>query len=182
VLTLAYSVLCGGTRLEDFDRLRNDVPLMNGLGQGCCRTRHDGGTSCAASRGDLLTLMDAINSVRPALWLGRGADLLGEVAYLDVDGTIVATTGRAQQGMTSPTRAFGAMRRLLVTLANTRRRCWCQPAGQRAQPPGRRDLDRQGDPHWWPPYTKRVCVRGTPTRADRHFAGGEAGRLRPGHG
>src|SRR6266536_2070508 len=32
VLTLAYSVLCGGTRLEDVDRLRNDVPLMNGLG------------------------------------------------------------------------------------------------------------------------------------------------------
>jgi hypothetical protein len=32
VLTLAYSVLCGGTRLEDVDRLRNDVPLMSGLG------------------------------------------------------------------------------------------------------------------------------------------------------
>jgi hypothetical protein len=32
VLTLAYSVLTGGTRLEDADRLRNDVPLMNGLG------------------------------------------------------------------------------------------------------------------------------------------------------
>ncbi|HET8658343.1 MAG TPA: hypothetical protein VFM55_05010 [Micromonosporaceae bacterium] len=32
VLTLAYSVLLGGTRLEDVDRLRNDVPLMNGLG------------------------------------------------------------------------------------------------------------------------------------------------------
>jgi len=29
---LAYSVLTGGTRLEDADRLRNDVPLMNGLG------------------------------------------------------------------------------------------------------------------------------------------------------
>jgi hypothetical protein len=28
VLTLAYSVLCGGTRLEDVDRLRNDVPLI----------------------------------------------------------------------------------------------------------------------------------------------------------
>jgi hypothetical protein len=32
VLTLAYSVLTGGTRLEDVDRLRTDVPLMNGLG------------------------------------------------------------------------------------------------------------------------------------------------------
>ncbi len=49
VLTLAYSVLCGGTRLEDVDRLRNDVPLMNGLGAGCCRTRPRPGISCAAS-------------------------------------------------------------------------------------------------------------------------------------
>jgi hypothetical protein len=37
--------------------------------------------------------------VRPALWRGRGADLLGEVAYLDVDGTIVATTGQLKQGI-----------------------------------------------------------------------------------
>jgi len=49
VLTLAYSVLCGGTRLEDVDRLRNDVPLMTDSGQGCCRTRPRREISCAAS-------------------------------------------------------------------------------------------------------------------------------------
>jgi hypothetical protein len=49
VLTLAYSVLTGGTRLEDVDRLRNDVPLMNGWAPGCCRIRPRPGTSCAAS-------------------------------------------------------------------------------------------------------------------------------------
>jgi hypothetical protein len=100
VLTLAYSVLCGGTRLEDVDRLRNDVPLMNGLGAGLLPDPTTTGDFLRRfAEADLLTLMDAINSVRPALWRGRAADLLGEVAYLDVDGTIVATTGQFKQGV-----------------------------------------------------------------------------------
>ena len=79
VLTLAYSVLTGGTRLEDVDRLRNDVPLMNGLG---ARLLPDPTTPGDFLRrfteADIVALMDAINSVRPELWRGRGADLLGE--------------------------------------------------------------------------------------------------------
>jgi hypothetical protein len=33
VLNLAYNVLCGGTRLEDIERLRHDVAYMNALGR-----------------------------------------------------------------------------------------------------------------------------------------------------
>lgn len=40
----------------------------------------------------------AVNSVRTKLWRGRGRDLLGPVAYLDVDGSIVPTTGSHKQG------------------------------------------------------------------------------------
>jgi len=32
VLNLAYNVLCGGTRLEDIERLRHDTAYMNALG------------------------------------------------------------------------------------------------------------------------------------------------------
>lgn len=32
VLNMAYNVLCGGTRLEDIERLRHDVAFMNALG------------------------------------------------------------------------------------------------------------------------------------------------------
>jgi hypothetical protein len=32
VLNLAYNVICGGTRLEDIERLRHDVAYMNALG------------------------------------------------------------------------------------------------------------------------------------------------------
>ena len=32
VLNLAYNVPCGGTRLEDIERLRHDIAYMNALG------------------------------------------------------------------------------------------------------------------------------------------------------
>ena len=161
VLTLAYSVLCGGTRLEDVDRLRNDVPLMNGLG---ARLLPDPTTTGDFLRrfaeADLLTLMDAVNSVRPALWRGRGADLLGEVAYLDVDGTIVATTGELKQGMDISYKGIWGYAPLLVTLANTREALFL------VNRPGNAPSHLDAAP--WidkaialvAPYTKRVCLRG----------------------
>jgi hypothetical protein len=121
VLTLAYSVLCGGRRLEDVDRLRHDVPLMNGLG---ARLLPDPTTTGDFLRrfteADLVALLDAINSVRPKLWAGRGADLLGEVAFLDADGTIVPTTGELKQGMDISYKGIWGYAPLLITLANTR--------------------------------------------------------------
>ena len=86
VLTLAYSVLTGGTRVQDVDRLRSGVPLMNGLG---ARLLPDPTTTRGFLRrfteADIVALMEAINSVRPVLWRGRAADLLGEVVYLYAD-------------------------------------------------------------------------------------------------
>jgi DDE family transposase len=121
VLTLAYSVLCGGTRLEDVDRLRNDVPLLNGLGAKLLPDPTTTGDFLRRfTEADLLALMDAINSVRPALWTGRGADLLGQTAYVDVDGTIVPTGGELKQGIDISYKGIWGYGPLLVTLANTR--------------------------------------------------------------
>ncbi|MER7007513.1 IS1380 family transposase [Dactylosporangium sp. NPDC000555] len=161
VLTLAYSVLSGGTRLEDVDRLRNDVPLMNGLG---ARLLPDpttvGDFLRRFTEADILALMDAINSVRPALWRGRGADLLGAVAYLDVDGTIVPTTGQLKQGMDISYKGIWGYAPLLVTLANTREVLYL------VNRPG--NAPSHLDAATWvdraialvAPYAKRVCVRG----------------------
>jgi Transposase DDE domain group 1 len=161
VLTLAYSVLCGGARLEDVDRLRNDVPLLNGLG---ARLLPDPTTTGDFLRrfteADLLTLMDAINSVRPKLWRGRAADLLGEVAYLDVDGTIVPTAGQLKQGMDISFKGIWGYAPLLVTLANTREVLYL------VNRPG--NAPSHVDAATWidkaialvAPYAPRVCVRG----------------------
>ncbi|HLT10105.1 MAG TPA: hypothetical protein VK028_04775 [Micromonosporaceae bacterium] len=48
---------------------------------------------------DVVALMEAFNSVRPQLWRSRCRDLFGEVVYLDVDGTMVPTTGERKDGM-----------------------------------------------------------------------------------
>jgi hypothetical protein len=161
VLTLAYSVLTGGTRLEDVDRLRNDVPLMNGLG---ARLLPDpttlGDFLRRFTESDIVALMEAVNSVRPVLWRGRCADLLGEVAYVDVDGTIVPTTGELKQGMDISYKGVWGYAPLLVTLANTREVLYL------VNRPG--NAPSHADAATWinkaidlvAPYAKRVCVRG----------------------
>ena len=162
VLTLAFSVLTGGTRLEDVDRLRNDVPFMNGLG---ARLLPDPTTTGDFLRrfteDDIVSLMDAINSVRPALWRGRrGAGLLGEVAYLDVDGTIVPTTGELKQGMDISYKGTWGYAPLLVTLANTREVLYL--VNRPGNAPSHLDAAAWVDKAiaLVAPYAQRVCVRG----------------------
>ena len=161
VLTLAYSVLTGGTRLQDVDRLRNDVPLMNGLG---ARLLPDPTTTGDFLRrfteADIVALMDAINSVRPALWQGRGADLLGEVVYLDADGTIVPTTGELKQGMDMSYKGIWGYAPLLITLANTREVLYL--VNRAGNAPSHLDAATWIDKAiaLVAPYAKRVCVRG----------------------
>jgi hypothetical protein len=161
VLTLAYSVLSGGTRLEDVDRLRTDVPLMNGLGAALLPDPTTTGDFLRRfAEADLVALMDAINAVRPQLWTGRGADLLGDVVFLDADGTIVPTTGELKQGMDISYKGVWGYAPLLITLANTREVLYL------VNRPG--NAPSHTDAAGWidkaialvVPHAKRVCVRG----------------------
>ena len=161
VLTLAYSVLTGGTRLEDVDRLRCDVPLMNGLGAALLPDPTTTGDFLRRfAEADIVGLMEAINSVRPQLWQRRGADLFAEVVFLDADGTIVPTTGELKQGMDISYKGIWGYAPLLITLANTREVLYL--VNRPGNAPSH--LDAAG----WidkaialvAPHAKRVCVRG----------------------
>lgn len=46
VLNLAYNVVCGGTRLEDIERLRHDSAYMNALGADLIRDPTTAGDFC----------------------------------------------------------------------------------------------------------------------------------------
>jgi hypothetical protein len=154
-------VLCGGTRLEDIDRLRTDVPLMNGLGTRLLPDPTTAGDFLRRfSEADIVGLMEAINSVRPQLWRGRGKDLLGEVAYLDVDGTTVPTTGQLKQGMDISYKGIWGYAPLIVSLANTREVLYL--VNRPGNAPSHLDA-----PAWIDkaiglvaPYAKPVCLRG----------------------
>jgi Transposase DDE domain group 1 len=161
VLNLVYNVACGGTRLEDIERLRHDTGYMNALGADLIPDPTTAGDFCRRfGEDDVVTLMETTNSVRPKLWAGRGADLLGPVAYLDVDGTLAATTGSKKAGMDISYKGIWGYHPLIVSLANTREVLYLvnRPGNVPSHTDAARWIDKAID--LVAPHTPRVCLRG----------------------
>jgi len=161
VLNLAYNVACGGTRLEDIERLRHDSAYMNALGAELIPDPTTAGDFCRRfTEADVATLMEAINAVRPQLWAGRGRDLLGPVAYLDVDGTIAPTYGQHKAGMDMSYKGIWGYAPLIVSLANTKEVLYLvNRAGNAPSHAGAAAwIDKAID--LVAPHAERVCLRG----------------------
>lgn len=162
VLNLAYNVACGGTRLEDIERLRHDIAYMNALGTDLIPDPTTAGDFCRrfSDEDDVITLMEAINSVRVKLWRGRGRDLLGPVAYVDVDGTITPTTGSRKEGMDISYKGIWGYAPLIVSLANTREVLYLvnRPGNAPSHQDAARWIDKAID--LVQPHAPRVCLRG----------------------
>ena len=161
VVNLAYNVLCGGTRLQDIERLRHDTAYMNALGADLIPDPTTTGDFCRRfDEADVIALMEAINAVRPKLWKGRGRVLLGPVSYIDVDGTSAPTTGSHKQGMGISYKGVWGYAPLIVSLANTSEVLYV------VNRPGNA-VSHQGAAGWIDkaidlvePHTPRICVRG----------------------
>jgi hypothetical protein len=70
---------------------------MNALGADLIPDPTTAGDFCRRfSKEDVIGLMESINAVRPKLWRGQGKEMLGPIAYLDIDGTIRGNVGEAQ--------------------------------------------------------------------------------------
>lgn len=161
VLNMAYNVLTGGTRLHDIERLRHDVAYMNAVGAELIPDPTTAGDFCRRfAEDDVVALMDAANSVRPTLWAGRGRDLLGPVAYIDVDGTMVPTTGSHKQGMDISYKGIWGYAPLIVTLANTREVLYLvnRPGNAPSHQNAAEWIDKAID--LVQPHAPRICVRG----------------------
>jgi hypothetical protein len=118
VLNIALNLLCGGETLDDIEIRRNDRTFLDALG---ARAIPDPTTA-----GDYLRrfdatavwrLMHAINHVRAGVWQRSG--VAQGTARIDVDGSIVATTGECKQGMDLSFKGIWGYHPLVVTLANT---------------------------------------------------------------
>jgi hypothetical protein len=121
VLNLAYNVLCGGTRLEDIERLRHNTAYMNALGADLIPDPTTAGDFCRRfDEQRIIELMECINSVRPALWGGRAKELLDPITYIDADGTIAPTWGEQKEGMHISYKGIWGYAPLIVSLANTK--------------------------------------------------------------
>ncbi len=86
MLNLAYNVLCGGTRVEDIERLRHDTAYMNALGADLIPDPTTTRDFCRRfGEDDVIALMEAINQIWPQLWAGRGrAHVPGDVDLIQV--------------------------------------------------------------------------------------------------
>ena len=161
VLNMAYNVLCGGTRLEDIEGLRHDNAYMNALGAELIPDPTTAGDFCRRfSSGDVETLMEAINAVRPKLWTGRGRELLAPIAYIDVDGTIAPTCGQHKAGMDMSYKGIWGYAPLLVSLANTKEVLYLvnRPGNAPSHQGAAEWIDKAID--LVAPYADRVCLRG----------------------
>ena len=171
VLNIAYNVLCGGTRLEDIERLRHDGAYMNALGAQLIPDPTTAGDFCRRfSERDIVELMACINAVRSSLWASRGRKLLCDITYIDVDGTNVPTYGKRKRGMDISYQGIWGYHPLVISLANTKEVLFL------VNRPGNVPSHTGAAP--WidaalalvQPHAKRLCVRGdTDFSLTRHF-------------
>ncbi len=171
VLNLAYNVLCGGTRLEDIERLRHDTAYMNALGADLIPDPTTAGDFTRRfDEEDIIRLMECINAVRSRLWRSRAQDLLGPITYIDADGTMAPTHGEQKAGMDISYKGVWGYAPLIVSLANTKEVLYVinRPGNAPSHQGATRWIDAAID--LVQPHAERLCVRGdTDFSLTEHF-------------
>jgi len=119
VLNLAYNALCDGQRLEDIELRRNDEVFLDALGAERIPDPTTAGDFCRRfAESDIRGLMQAIDEARRNVWARQPAKFF-ERATIDMDGTLVITTGECKQGMDISYKGTWGYAPLVVTLAET---------------------------------------------------------------
>jgi hypothetical protein len=94
VLNIAFNVLCGGQTLDDIELRRRDPIYLDALDASSIPDPTTAGDFCRRFQAeDIASLMEAINETRLVVWARQGKALTGVPARIDVDGTLVPTTG-----------------------------------------------------------------------------------------
>jgi hypothetical protein len=119
VLNIAYNPLCGGTCFQDMELRRNDENFLNALGARRIPDPTTAGDFCRRFQRDhIYTLLDIINDTRLKAWANQPQDFF-ERANIDMDGSLVATTGACKRGMDIAYDGTWGYHPLIVSLANT---------------------------------------------------------------
>jgi hypothetical protein len=119
VLNFAYNALCGGSCLQDIELRRNDEVFLDALGARRIPDPTTAGDFCRRFREqDIRTLQSVFDDVRLQVW-AKQPDAFFEQAIVDMDGTLVRTTGQCKQGMDIAYNGVWGYHPLVLTLANT---------------------------------------------------------------
>jgi Transposase DDE domain group 1 len=119
VLNIAYNPLCDGTCFQDIELRRNDENFLNALGARRIPDPTTAGDFCRRfTRAHVYTLLDVINDTRLQAWANQPRAFFDR-ADIDMDGTLVATTGACKQGMDIAYDGTWGYHPLVLSLANT---------------------------------------------------------------
>src|SRR5262245_24609184 len=119
VLTFAYNALCDGTCLEDLELRRSDEAFLDALGARRLPDPTTAGDFCRRfSESAIRLLQDIVHDVRLGVWAEQPEDFFAR-AILDLDGTLVETTGQCKRGMDIAYDGTWGYHPLVLTLANT---------------------------------------------------------------
>lgn len=119
VLNLALNALCDATCLQDIELRRNDEVFLDALGADAIPDPTTAGDFCRRFTAESLDdLQMAIDVARLNVWRRQPAEFFAE-AVIDMDGTLVVTTGECKEGMDISYKGTWGYHPLLVTLANT---------------------------------------------------------------
>lgn len=119
VLNFAYNALCDGACLQDIERRRNDEVFLDALGARRIPDPTTAGDFCRRFRPeDVVTLMDIFDDVRLGVWANQ-PDSFFEHSIIDMDGTLVETTGECKHGMDIAYNGVWGFHPLVLSLANT---------------------------------------------------------------
>lgn len=120
VLNIAYNALCEGTCLQDIELRRNDEVFLDALGARRIPDPTTAGDFCRRfAVADIHTLQDIFHEARLQAWACQPAEFF-ERAIIDMDGSLVETTGRCKQGMDIAYDGTWGYHPLILSLANTR--------------------------------------------------------------
>jgi hypothetical protein len=119
VLNFAYNALCDGTCLQDIELRRNDEVFLDALGARRIPDPTTAGDFCRRfTPDDIVTLLDIFDDTRITVWAGQ-PDAFFDQATIDMDGTLVPTTGECKQGMDIAYDGTWGYHPLVLSLANT---------------------------------------------------------------
>ena len=119
VLNIAYNALCQGTCLEDIELRRNDEAFLDALGAQRIPDPTTAGDFCRRfNPAAIARLHDAIDEVRLKVWAKQPRSFFDR-ATIDMDGTLIETTGACKAGMDIAYDGTWGYHPLVVSLAET---------------------------------------------------------------
>lgn len=119
VLNLAYNGLCGAVAIQDIEMRRNDEHYLNSIGTERIPDPTTSGDFCRRfDETHIDQLNRAVDEVRLRVWKQQDRPFFDE-AVIDMDGTIVGTSGECKAGMDISYKNIWGYHPLVVTLANT---------------------------------------------------------------